>query len=337
MGTIDLSVVDDQVRETAATALGTAFGAGGVSEVRVVTGGASGAHAYRVTTSAGPHLLRIEGRRLPGRNPHQYACLELAAAAGIAPPIRYLDAEAGVVVMPFLDVRPIEELPGGPAAAAGAAADLLGELHRLQPFPELGDHLDNLDRLLAFVAGSGRARSGQLARHREVFEDLRSVYPWDPSTFVSTHNDPNQFNLLYDGTRLWLVDWETAKRNDPFIDIATLCGHLAPSTELKDLVLRRVLASEPDDHARARLFLAGQLVRLFAGAMLLLIIGDPAAPVNLDDALTPAAFATAIGRGDLIAGRPETTLAFGTAMLRGMVDDISSAGGERALATLRRG
>jgi aminoglycoside phosphotransferase (APT) family kinase protein len=337
MHAIDLSLVDDPLRDKAAAALEAAFGAASVEGVRAVSGGASGALAYRVTTSSGDHLLRIEGRRLPGRNPHQYTCLELAAAAGIAPPIRYLDAEAGVVIMVFLDVRPIAEFAGGPEAAAAAAADLVGELHRLPGFPAIGDHLDDLERLIAFVSTSGHVRDDQLAPHRDAFQEIRSVYPWDPSTFVSAHNDPNEFNLLYDGRRLWLVDWETAKRNDPFIDIATLCQHLAPTPELRDLVLRRVLATEPDERARARLFLAGQLVRLFAGTMLVLITADPAAPVDLHDALTPAAFAAAIGQGDLVAGQPETTLAFATTVLRGVLDNVASDDGARAVAVLRGG
>jgi hypothetical protein len=335
MHAIDLSLVDDPLRDKAAADLEAAFGAASVEGVRAVSPGASGALAYRVTTRSGDHLLRIEGRRVPGRNPHQYTCLELAAAAGIAPPIRYLDAEAGVVIMAFLDVRPIGAFPGGQAAAA--AADLVGKLHRLPGFPAIGDHLDDLERLIAFVSGSGHVRDDQLAPHRDAFQEIRSVYPWDPSTFVSAHNDPNEFNLLYDGRRLWLVDWETAKRNDPFIDIATLCQHLAPTPELRDLVLRRVLATEPDERARARLFLAEQLVRLFAGTMLVLITADPAAPVDLHDALTPAAFAAAIGQGDLVAGQPDTTLAFATTVLRGVLDNVRSAQGARARAVLSGG
>ena len=37
-------------------------------------------------------------------------------------------------------------------------------------------------------------RSDQLSAHQEMFEEIRSVYPCDPATFVSTHNDPNPAN-----------------------------------------------------------------------------------------------------------------------------------------------
>jgi hypothetical protein len=185
---------------------------------------------------------------------------------------------------------------------------------------------------------SGRsASSPAVPPLREAFEEIRAVYPWDPATFVSAHNDPNQFNLLYDGTRLWLVDWETASRNDPYIDIATLCAHLAPTSELQDLILARVLATPPDDRARARLFLAHQLVRLFAGAMLLLIAGDPAEPADMSGALTPDEFAAAVTRGDLVAGEPSTTLAFATSVLGTVLHRAGSSDGTHALTVLGRG
>ena len=67
------------------------------------------------------------------------------------------------------------------------------------------------------------------------FERVRAAYPWQPDTFVSGHNDPNQFNVLYDGDRLWLIDWETAYRNDPYVDLATLCSALAPTPAPRSL------------------------------------------------------------------------------------------------------
>ena len=186
------------------------------------------------------------------------------------------DADAGVVIMPFLETVPLTEFPGGPAAVASAAADLLVDLHQLAPFPTFGDHLFDVGGMLTALRFSGRVRSDQLSAHQEMFEEIRAVYPWDPSTFVSTHNDVNPANLLYDGNRLWLIDWESAKRNDPFIDIAQACVALAPTAELEDLVLRRVLSSPPDDLVRARLLLAKQLVRLFTGATLVLVTSQPA-------------------------------------------------------------
>ena len=151
---------------------------------------------------------------------------------------------------------------------------------------------------------------------------------------MSTHNDVNPTNLLYDGNRLWLIDWESAKRNDPFIDIAQVCVALATTAELEDLVLRRVLSSPPDDLVRARLLLAKQLVRLLTGAALVLVTSAPPEPVDLDAAMTMDEVNAAVGRGDLAAGQPATLRAIGTAILRRAHDVRTSPAGARALTLL---
>jgi aminoglycoside phosphotransferase (APT) family kinase protein len=330
-----LDEVPEAHREKVAGALVAAFGPGAATAVRAAPGGASGALTFRVVTDGGDFLLRLETLSGPMRNPHQYACMRIAADAGIAPPIRYLDEGAGVLVLPFLDVQPLETFPGGPVALAAEGGALLRRLHDTTPFPSHGDHMENLARLLAALPASGRVAGGLLDEHTEGFARIRAAYPWDPSSFVSAHNDPNQFNVLYDGERLWLIDWETASRNDPFLDIATMGTYLAPSPELRTVLLRAELGREPSEVDVARYTVMSLLVRLFAGSILLMIIQDPAGSVHTDlTSMTPEAFAAAIGSGDLVAGQPVTTLAFAKMSLRGFLDGMASPEAQRALDVL---
>lgn len=78
-----------------------------------IGGGASGAQLFALDTASGAHVLRVEGDRIPGRNPVQYECMAAAAAAEVAPAVRYLDADEGIVVMARLDTVPLTEFPGG--------------------------------------------------------------------------------------------------------------------------------------------------------------------------------------------------------------------------------
>jgi hypothetical protein len=48
-------------------------------------------------------LLRVEGEPSPQRNPYQYESMRIAAEAGIAPRIHYLDESARVVVMDWVE------------------------------------------------------------------------------------------------------------------------------------------------------------------------------------------------------------------------------------------
>src|ERR1044071_10203561 len=107
MSTTLLEIVPAERRETARAALEAAFGASAADALQPVAGGASGALTYRVEAAGKSYLLRIETRRSPLRNPHQYECMRIAAEAGIAPALRYVDADAGVAVMDFVRQRPI--------------------------------------------------------------------------------------------------------------------------------------------------------------------------------------------------------------------------------------
>jgi aminoglycoside phosphotransferase (APT) family kinase protein len=322
---LDLSKVPEVHHDNVGRALADAFGSGAVTSVDVVRGGASGALTYRVESSAGPHLLRVETLRGPMRSPHQYACMQIAAEAGIAPPIRYVDPDAGLVVLPFVTERPLTDHPGGPPAVAAAVGDLLARLHGEPGFPALGDYMENLGRMIGFLERSGRVALGLLDRHREGFERIRAAYRWEPDSFVSAHNDPNQFNVLYDGDRLWLIDWETASRNDPLIDVATASSFAGTTTELAEVLLRAWLGREPDALLRARRSLMYWLTRLYGGCILLTIVMDPATPQHVD--LTPMSiveFGARIASGDLVAGTPAATLAYAKIALASFVDALST-------------
>lgn len=316
MATAGLTNVPEADRDRAREAVATTFGLQAVETIVPVPGGASGARTFRVDAPSGPHLLRIEGPRTALRNPHQYECLRVAADAGVAPPVRFLDAERGIVILPFLEQRPLADFAGGPPALAEAAARLLSDLHHLPLFAAHGDYFENLAGTLGYLQSSGRVAPGLLDRHAEALRRIREAYPWHPEAFVSCHNDPNQFNVLYDGERLWLIDWETASRNDPMIDLATMAAHAAPTPALADILLRTWSGRPPDEGDRARLSLASRLISLFAGSVLLLIVPDPVTPVHTDlDAPTEEEFRDLVERGTLVPGEPATTLTFAKLML----------------------
>ncbi len=338
MATFEASIVPEEHREHVASALRSAFGPQGVSSMAAVTGGASGALTYRVETGDGPHLLRIEGIRGPLRNPHQYECMQIAADAGIAPPIRHLDADAGVLVMPFISQQPLASFAGGPPALATAAAELLARLHHTTPFPVHGDHLDNLDRMLRFLERSGRVAPGLLDRHIAAFEHIRAVYPWQPETFVSAHNDPNELNLLFDGDRLWLIDWETASRNDPFVDVATVGHHLGTTPDLREQLLSAWLGRGPDALDRARLTLMSRITQLYAGSIILIVVVDPEVPTHTD--LTPMTidqFRAAVASGELQPSTPAIAHAFAKLVLGQYIEGLAAPELEHALRVAASG
>ena len=334
-----LESVPAERRETARAALAAALGSAAIDALQPVAGGASGALTYRVEAGGKPHLLRIEARRSPLRNPHQYDCMRIASDAGIAPALRYVDSEAGVAVMDFLLQRPLAEYPGGPSALAKDLGRLAARLQQTPSFPRLWDFPRVVERIFGFVRGSRLFADGLLDPHAEAFERVRSAYRWDGSSLVSSHNDPNPQNIIFDGERLWLVDWETAYRNDPLTDVAILLDNFAPTPELERALVEAWLGTEPDRALRARLALMRQLTRLYyAGLLLSFAAQQPReAPETNLGAPTPDELRAAVGRGELAPGSRATMFTLGKMCLAGFLSGVTAPGFDEALALARDG
>ena len=133
------------------------------------------------------------------------------------------------------------------------------------------------------MRGSGLFAPGALDPHVERIERLRADYEWRPDALVSSHNDPNPGNILFDGQRPWLIDWESAYANDPLVDIAILLDGQTTSPEQEIAFLSAWLGRPPDPALRARLETVRAFTRLYYACFLLLAAStEPDAPSDLD-------------------------------------------------------
>lgn len=295
-----LNEIPEPLRETARSGLARAFGRAEPTHVAALFGGASGAATFRVALGERVCLLRIDKARGRFRNPHQYAAMRSAAAAGVAPPLHLADDAAGVAIMDFIEARPLAEFPGGPSALAEAGGRLIAQLQATPPFPVLDTFPSLLERLFAVLRSSPRYAPGLFDPCLDGFARIRDAYPWDASPAVSSHNDPNPRNILFDGRRLWLIDWETAYRNDPLVDVAIMTHELAAGPDLEAALVRAWSGAEPTAGLRARLALMRLMTQLnYAGLLLGVIAADADGPPETD--LTPPTLE--VFQADLAAGR----------------------------------
>jgi phosphotransferase family enzyme len=253
-----LDVLPAAARDAAERALVATFGAV-PAEIVPLSGGASTAFVFR----AGRHLLRLEGAHSPLRNPHQYQALRLAAEAGLAPPVRHLDEAAGILIADFIAQQPLRAYPGGPEALARAVGELAARLQVAPLFPAFVDYAEITGRLFAHVVRTGLFAPGLLDPHTARLAAIATR--WKPTRLVSAHNDINPRNILFDGTRLWLIDFESAYRNDPLVDVAILLDNFAPNPALEAALLAAWRGEADPAHladARAltRLYYAGVLL-----------------------------------------------------------------------------
>ena len=259
--------------------------------------------------------------------------MKIAAEAGIAPKIHFFDETTRIAVIDFIEQKNLDRYPGGPRALARELGELLARVQDTPAFPFFVNYPDIVARLFAHVRRTGLFAAGLLDRYVERLEWLREVYDGSTRELVSSHNDLIPSNILFDGQRLWLIDWESAYRNDPLVDVAIGLDSLVRSQELAGVFLSAWLGRTPDAAQHERLAIVRALTRLYYAGVFLSasaaadwMTADPdlAAPtiVELDQA---------IRSGQLRAGAPQTKHLLGKMYLASFMTGIATPGFDAAV------
>jgi aminoglycoside phosphotransferase (APT) family kinase protein len=264
-----LKSIESAQGDVARAALKAAFGARPIEAISPVAGGITTALTLKVQIGGRGYLLRAEGEPSPLRNPHQYESMRIAAETGIAPKILHLDEAARVVVMDFVEPHPLQDYCGGFHGLANALGELLQRLQAAPVFPHFVDYPDIVGRLFAHVRRTGLFADGLLDIHAKHLERVRQNYNDGLEQLVSSHNDFHPGNVLFDGQRLWLVDWEPAYRNDPLIDLATMIDSFAFSPEIEGFMVKTWLGHAPDEAVYRRMATVRALTRLYYAGVFL--------------------------------------------------------------------
>ncbi len=308
-------------RDTVRSALSDILGRRPIDRIVPLSGGVSAGAVLRIDAGAHRYVVRVEGPRSPLRYPGQYQAMRIVAEAGIAPGILFLDEVQGIVVMEGVDERPLRSCPGGLPALARGVGELMARLHAAPLFPSFLSYPDIVTRLFSHVRQTGLFSPGMLDDHAERLERLKADYGWDTASSVSCHNDLYPRNILFDGERLWLIDWESAYPNDPLVDVAILLDNVATTPVLEDILLRARFGSLPDASLRKRLGQVRALVRLYYAGVCLSAVAtvERAAPESDLSAPSLAQFERSLQEGRLAHGAIETKLVMGKMFLRGFL------------------
>jgi thiamine kinase-like enzyme len=173
------------------------------------------------------------------------ALLDLAGSAGLAPPLVACEPASDLLVTQFISGATWRREDAHMARNVARIAERLRVLHGLVPSSairtvDFAAQARGLEAQLGAIgplpaSGPGecarvvplihaaRAREAEILEIASSAADLLSARR---PTIVPCHNDLHHLNLLDDGDRLWLVDWEYGGVGDPLFDLASLaCQH----------------------------------------------------------------------------------------------------------------
>lgn len=326
-----------QERRAAVTrGLREAFDVSTFEDISPVTGGHTSSLVFRIVVDGAPFLLKII-LRTDDPTCH-FTCMKAAADAGQAPQVRYTSVEDRILITDFVEPA---AFPVSHALVRMPRA--LRSLHALAPFPERASHLNTsctflinkgpaVDRLIgSFEAAKAlpKSETAQLfAWHALVGE----VYTRLDADMVSSHNDlfkPD--NVLFDGERVWLVDWEAAFLNDRYADLAVVANLVVTNDAEERAYLAEYFGQPPDEYQLARFFLMRQLAHIFY-AMVFLWLGSSGEPVKQSEETSEfTAFHRRMWAGEVDLGDKQMKRVYGRVHWERLVENMRGARFEEAV------
>ena len=254
-----------EAKQSAVTrGLHAAFGVNEYEDISLLAGGLSTALVFKIVVRKNPYLLKIMRTEVISDPEHEFACQQTAAEAGIAPRIWYANVEDRLLITDFVEAKPY------PDDLVPLIAPTLRRLHSLPRFPKVVNYFDAID---GFIRRFQAANILPESETRELFHryaDVQKVYPRDDTDFVASHNDLKPQNIIFDGNRIWLVDWESAFLNDQYADLAIVANFFVTDEAREEVYLRAYFGEPAGEYRRARFYLMRQAVSMFYATLLLL-------------------------------------------------------------------
>lgn len=199
---------------------------GAATTIAPIGAGLSGAAVHRVEAASGTYVLKISAADEPfDAWRRKLELRRIAAEADLAPRIVHVDEARRAVVTEFVADGGFRMRMANPPTREASIEQLGRMLRRVHDLPLPAD-VESGDAL-AFLRDTAAAIPANFPLPAFVRETVARVLAEEPPpvgrALVLSHNDANPTNLiLADDERLLLVDWETASRNEPYFDLATV-------------------------------------------------------------------------------------------------------------------
>lgn len=293
---------------------------GPTTTITRVSTGLSGAGVYRVEAAGQACVLKVSVGDEPLDVWQLRASIQRSAAsAGVAPRVIHVDEARRAIVSELVVDRSFPAYLMTPATRDAALAQLAETIRRLHelPVPPRAAPANPRGFLIAISGAlAGFAMPGFVVE--AIARGIAEEPPASDRPPVLSHNDVNPSNLVFDGERVLLVDWDTAAPNDPYYDLAAASVFLRmdePTCKALLGAYDRAFVSElPPRFAYDR-----RLVAVLCGALFIHLartLGHPGGGIMVDAAPSLLDCYARMRTGELALASPEGKWWFGLALVK---------------------
>lgn len=210
---------------------------------------------YRVDGPAGSYVLRVAGRgsaALGIDRRRECRATRVAAAAGIGPEVVVFLPEVPALVTRFIHGRGLTRRSAARPAVLRRIVASIRRYHSGRPFPGRFCPFETVRRYGALARRRGVRLPAEAGRALEALARVERATTAS-RTRVPCHNDLLPGNLIDDGRRIRVLDWEYAGMGDPFFDLGNLAANLSLSAAAERRLLALYLGRRPRAGESARL------------------------------------------------------------------------------------
>ncbi|MFT3823802.1 MAG: phosphotransferase [Chitinophagaceae bacterium] len=296
-------------------ALKSTFNSQPLTDIALLAGGLSGSAVYKIIVQDRAYVLKLEQ---PAATGSPDTALALAAKAGIAPTLYFQDISTGISISSFIDNRSLRTV-FAPEKLTSELAIIISKIHAIPCNKEGADLETTIDNLISDFRQS-RILYGPVFDECFVqYEKIKSWYPWRDGEKVFSHNDLNPNNILCDGEKLWIVDWDTAYLNDRYVDLSGIANFFVHTPELEKEFLQAYFGRAASEQETARFYIMRQASRIIY-AMLMFRLAAQAQPAGYShsqemEGMDMKTFGALMGAGKLSLATYEGQLMYGKALL----------------------
>jgi thiamine kinase-like enzyme len=178
---------------------------------------------------------------------NEAAASRAAFAAGVSPEV--IHSEPGILVMRHIDGKTLTAADVRDPERLTTIVPLLKRVHRELPRhlrgPALAFWVFHVIRDYAHtLEDAGSRYASRLPDLVDVAENLELAV--GPVDFVFGHNDLLPGNMIDDGKRIWLIDWDYGGFNTPLFDLANLASNAELDREQEEWLLTAYYGRTPD-------------------------------------------------------------------------------------------
>lgn len=298
------------------SALQAVFHTNDISDLTLLSGGLSGSAVYRFELQGKSYTLKLTPP--VDESDETNLALQQAVTAGIAPALYYNNQSKGIMISDFIVPQPANAV-FSPEQFISKLAITIKAIHQIPYEGSSMSVFEKVDELIGEFQAHGKLRGPIFDECFERYETIKQQYPEPAADQVFSHNDLNPNNILCDGKRLWVIDWDVASLNNRYIDLANAANFFIRTEEQEIAFLKTYLGQEPTAHQRACFYTMRQVCRILYALLMfrLALQSQPADFLHNQemDGIDLPAFGAMMAAGKLSLAEYDGQLMFGKALI----------------------